>query len=47
VFNLPPAPEGTYTISVTHPERECTVEDPEPPTFERSINLVYVDCPAP
>lgn len=47
VFNLAPAPEGTYTISVTHPERECTVEDPQPPALGRTINLVYVDCPAP
>lgn len=46
-FNLPPGPEGTYEITVTHPERECTVEDPQPPTFERHINLIRVDCPAP
>lgn len=45
VFNLPPAPAGTYTIDVTHPERQCTVEDPQPPTFARTINLVYADCP--
>lgn len=46
-FNLPPGPEGTYEISVTHPERECTVEDPQPPTFARHINLIRVDCPPP
>jgi hypothetical protein len=46
-YNLQPGPEGTYQISVTHPERECTVEDPEPPTFARHINLIRVDCPAP
>ncbi|MEX1363858.1 MAG: hypothetical protein AB1Z98_12070 [Nannocystaceae bacterium] len=46
-FNLPPGPEGTYEITVTHPERECTVEDPQPPTFGRHINLIRVDCPAP
>ncbi len=46
IFNVPPAEAGTYTLSVTHPDRECTVEDPEPPTFARHINLLYVDCPA-
>lgn len=46
-FNLPPGPEGTYEITVTHPERECTVEDPQPPTFGRHINLIRVDCPPP
>lgn len=46
-FNLPPGPEGTYEITVTHPERECTVEDPQPPTFARHINLIRVDCPPP
>lgn len=46
-YNLEPGPEGTYQISVTHPERECTVEDPEPPTFARHINLIRVDCPPP
>ncbi len=45
-FNLPPGEAGTYTIDVTHPERECVVEDPQPPTLERHINLVYVDCPS-
>lgn len=43
-FNLPPGDAGTYTIEVTHPDRECTVEDPQPPTLPRHINLVYVDC---
>jgi len=43
-FNLPPGDEGTYTIEVTHPDRECTVQDPQPPTLARHINLVYVDC---
>jgi hypothetical protein len=47
VFNLEPGPAGTYEITVTHPQRECTVEDPEPPTFARHINLVRVDCPPP
>jgi hypothetical protein len=46
-FNLPPGPEGTYEITVTHPERECTVQDPQPPTFGRHINLIRVDCPPP
>ena len=46
-FNLEPAPEGTYTLSATHPERECTFPDASPPTFERHINLVYVDCLPP
>ncbi|MCX4242067.1 hypothetical protein [Paraliomyxa miuraensis] len=46
-FNLPPGPEGTYEITVTHPERECTVDDPQPPTFGRHINLIRVDCPPP
>lgn len=46
-FNLEPGPEGTYEITVTHPERECTVEDPQPPTFPRHINLIRVDCPPP
>lgn len=46
-FNLEPGPEGTYEITVTHPERECTLEDPQPPTFERHINLLRVDCPPP
>lgn len=46
-FNLQPGSEGTYEISVTHPERECTVEDPQPPTFARHINLIRVDCPPP
>ena len=46
-FNLAPSPEGTYTLSATHPDRECTFPDPSPPTFERHINLVYVDCLVP
>jgi hypothetical protein len=46
-FNLEPGPEGAYEISVTHPDRECTVEDPQPPTFPRHINLIRVDCPPP
>ncbi len=46
-FNLDPAPEGTYTLTATHPERECTFPDASPPTFERHINLVYVDCLPP
>jgi hypothetical protein len=46
-YNLEPGPEGTYSISVTHPERECTVADPEPPTFARHINLIRVDCLPP
>jgi len=46
-YNLEPGPEGTYEITVTHPERECTVEDPQPPTFPRHINLIRVDCPPP
>lgn len=46
-YNLEPGPEGTYQISVTHPERECTVADPEPPTFARHINLIRVDCLPP
>jgi hypothetical protein len=46
IFNLAPADAGTYTISAEHPERECTLEDPQPPTFARHINLLYVDCPS-
>jgi hypothetical protein len=46
-FNLAPGPEGTYEINVTHPERECTVDDPQPPTFGRFVNLIRVDCPPP
>jgi hypothetical protein len=46
-YNLEPGPEGMYEITVTHPERECTVEDPQPPTFARHINLIRVDCPPP
>jgi hypothetical protein len=46
-FNLAPGAEGDYEITVTHPERECTVEDPQPPTFARHINLIRVDCPPP
>lgn len=46
IFNLPPADAGTYTVDVMHPERECTVEDPQPPTLAKHINLLYVDCPA-
>lgn len=46
-FNLPPGPEGDYEITVTHPERDCTVIDPRPPTFGRHINLVRVDCLPP
>lgn len=46
-FNLPPGPEGTYEITVTHPERECEVLDPRPPTLGRHINLVRVDCLPP
>lgn len=46
-FNLPPGPEGTYEISVTHPDRKCTVDDSQPPTFARHINLIRVDCPPP
>ena len=44
-FNVPPGPEGTYEITVTHPERECTPDDSQPPTFGRHINLIRVDCP--
>lgn len=46
-FNLQPGDEGEYEITVTHPDRECTVEDPQPPTFARHINLIRVDCPPP
>lgn len=46
-FNLPPGPEGTYEITVAHPERECTPDDSQPPTFGRHINLIRVDCPPP
>jgi hypothetical protein len=46
-YNLVPGPAGDYEITVTHPERECTVEDPQPPTFARHINLIRVDCPPP
>ena len=46
-FNLQPGPEGDYEITVTHPDRECTVMDPRPPTFGRHINLIPVDCPPP
>jgi hypothetical protein len=46
-FNLEPGPEGVYTLSATHPERECTFPDASPPTLERHINLVYVDCLPP
>ena len=46
-YNLQPGPEGTYEITVTHPERECTVLDPQPPTFPQHINLIRVDCPPP
>lgn len=46
-FNLEPGDAGTYEITVTHPERECTVDDPTPPTFGRHINLIRVDCPPP
>jgi len=46
-FNLPPGPEGTYEITVTHPDRECTPEDAQPPTLPRHINLIRVDCPPP
>lgn len=46
-FNLPPGPEGEYEITVTHPERECTPDDAEPPTFGRHVNLIRVDCPPP
>ncbi|MCA9704827.1 MAG: hypothetical protein KDK70_03125 [Myxococcales bacterium] len=44
-FNLQPGPEGDYRVTVTHPERECTPEDPEPPTFGQHISLIRVDCP--
>lgn len=43
-FNLEPGEAGTYAIEVTHPDRECTVQDPEPPTIARHVNVVYVDC---
>ena len=43
-FNLPPGDAGTYTVTVTHPDRECTALDPEPPTRGRHVNLIYVDC---
>lgn len=46
-FNLPPGPEGDYEVTVTHPERECTPDDPQPPTFGRHVNLIRVDCPPP
>jgi hypothetical protein len=46
-FNLEPGPEGVYTLSATHPDRECTFPDPSPPTLQRHINLVYVDCLPP
>ena len=46
-FNVEPGPEGTYEITVDHPERECTVLDSQPPTFARHVNLLFVDCPPP
>ncbi|MEM7154300.1 MAG: hypothetical protein AAF799_15750 [Myxococcota bacterium] len=46
-FNVEPGPEGTYELTVDHPERECTVLDSQPPTFARHVNLLFVDCPPP
>ncbi|NVB37205.1 hypothetical protein G6O69_05140 [Pseudenhygromyxa sp. WMMC2535] len=44
-FNLEPADAGTYSVSVEHPERECTVLHPSFPTLPRYVTLIEIDCP--
>ena len=47
-FNVEPDEAGgAYSITVDHPERECTVLHPAFPTLERFVTLVDVDCPPP
>lgn len=43
-FNVVPGDAGAYTVTVTHPDRECVVQDPMPPTEAHFVNLIYVDC---
>jgi len=44
-FNLDPAELGTYSVSVEHPTRECTVLHPQFPTMPRYVTLIDVSCP--
>lgn len=46
-FNVIPDPGGAYTVTVDHPERECTVVHPVFPTKGHYVTLVDVDCPPP
>lgn len=46
-FNIFDDPGGAYTITVDHPERECTVVHPVFPTKGHYVTLVDVDCPPP
>ena len=47
-FNLEPDDlGGSISITVDHPERECTVVHPVFPIGERYVTLVEVDCPPP
>lgn len=46
-FNLDDTPGGEYTFSASHPERDCTIQFPEPEVRGRHITLVDVDCPPP
>ncbi len=44
-FNVAPMNPGDYTITATHPVRDCTVVFPEFPTIGAHMTLVDVDCP--
>ena len=44
-FNIAPADPHTYTFTVTHPTRDCTVTRPDFPTLAGHITLVEVSCP--
>lgn len=46
-FNVAPSNPGDLMITATHPERECTLLDPEFPTLGEHMTLVEVDCPPP
>lgn len=46
-FNVEPMAPGSYTITATHPVRDCTVKYPDFPTVGAHMTLVDVDCPPP
>jgi hypothetical protein len=46
-FNIETDPGGAYTITVTHPERECEIPHPVFPTKGHYVTLIDIDCPPP